>query len=67
MTERVFVFTEERGDKQRPYMYAFRESEINIVKSQLGSQNCFLVVNGIQVQGSFDDFVAMLGERVDVK
>jgi hypothetical protein len=70
MKERVFVFTEaERSmkDRTRPFMYAFRESEINDVRSQWGSQNCYLVVNGIEVRGSFDELVETLGERVDIK
>jgi hypothetical protein len=48
-------------------MYAFRESEIKWVQTQRGSQNCYLIVNGHEVNGSFDDFVSLLGERVDVK
>ena len=70
MTERVFVFTEsERSmdSRTRPYMYAFRESEIKEVRTQRGSQNCYLVVNGLEVNGSFDDFVNLLGERIDIK
>jgi hypothetical protein len=70
MTERVFVFTETESsmkNRTRPFMYAFRESEIREVCTQRGSQNCYLVVNGLEVNGSFDDLVNLLGERVDVK
>ena len=70
MNERVFVFTEsERSmkDRTRPFMYAFRESEIKEIQTQRGSQNCYLVVNGHEVNGSFDDLVNLLGERIDVK
>jgi hypothetical protein len=70
MTERVFVFTETESSIKngtRPIMYAFRESEIREVCTQRGSQNCYLVVNGVEVNGSFDDFISLLGERVDVK
>ena len=73
MTERVFVFTEtERSLNKtrhlgRPIMYAFRESEIKEIRTQRGSQNCYLVVNGLEVNGSFDDLVNLLGERVDIK
>jgi len=70
MTERVFVFTENESDmkgKTRPFMYALRESEIKWVQTQRGSQNCYLIVNGYEVNGSFDDLVNLLGERVDVK
>jgi hypothetical protein len=48
-------------------MYALRESEIKEICTQRGSQNCYLVVNGIEVNGSFDDLVNLLGERIDVK
>jgi hypothetical protein len=72
MTQRVFVFTEAKSSVEsrtgtRPFMYAFRESEIKSVHSQLGSQNCYLVVNNLEVSGSFDDLVSLLGERIDIK
>ena len=72
MGERVFVFTEaERSMKERwasrPFMYAFRESEIKDIRTQRGSQNCYLVVNNLEVNGSFDDLVNLLGERIDIK
>jgi hypothetical protein len=70
MTERVFVFTETESsmkNRTRPFMYAFRESEIKEIRTQRGSQNCYLIVNGHEVNGSFDDFISLLGERVDVK
>ena len=70
MNERVFVFTENESDmkgKTRPFMYAFRESEIKEIRTQRGSQNCYLVVNGLKVNGSFDDLVNRLGVRIDIK
>ena len=70
MTQRVFVFTETEKsmkNRTRPLMYAFRESEIKSVQSQQSSQNCYLVVNGLEVNGSFDDLVNLLGERIDIK
>ena len=72
MNERVFVFTETESSMKnksvtRPFMYAFRESEIKEVRTQWRSQNCYLVVNGLEVNGSFDDFVSLLGERLDIK
>jgi hypothetical protein len=48
-------------------MYAFRESEIKEVRTQRGSQNCYLVVNGHEVNGSFDELVNLLGLRIDIK
>jgi hypothetical protein len=72
MNQRVFVFTEAQSSMEnrtgtRPLMYAFRESEVKSVHSQRGSQNCYLVVNGLEVNGSFDDLVSLLGERIDIK
>jgi len=72
MNERIFVFTESESSmkdkmKTRPIMYALRENEIKEIRTQRGSQNCYLVVNGFEVNGSFDDLVSLLGERVDIK
>ena len=72
MKERVFVFTETESSMKnksasRPFMYAYRESEIKEIRTQRGSQNCYLVVNGREVNGSFDELVNILGERIDIK
>jgi hypothetical protein len=74
MSERVFVFTESqrsaensfRGPK-RPRKYAFRETEIVEAYTQVGSEATYLVVNGVEVEGTFDELVSLLGERVDIK
>jgi hypothetical protein len=70
--ERLFVFTESKRSAQnsfrtseRPRMYAIRESEIKMVRTQVGTVS--LVVNDLDVEGDFDEFVALLGERVDIK
>jgi hypothetical protein len=72
--ERIFVFTESKSSAQnsfrtseRPRKYAIRESEIKVVRTQLGSERVYLVVNDLEVEGTFDELVALLGERVDVK
>jgi hypothetical protein len=72
MTEQIFVFTESESSMKnrtgtRPFMYALPKSEVKSVHSQRGSQNCYLVVNGLEVNGSFDDLVSLLGERIDIK
>ena len=70
MNERVFVFTEAESsmkNRNRPFIYAFRESEIKEIRTQRGSQNCYLEVNGHEVNGSFDDLVNLLGLRIDIK
>jgi len=70
--ERIFVFTESprsAGNSFRgaasPRMYAIRESEIKMVRTQVDTVS--LVVNDLDVEGDFDQLVALLGERVDVK
>ena len=65
--QRVFVFKQPYDGKNRQMLYAFPEDKIVSVKSQWGSQNVYLEINGLDVQGSFDQFVSMLGERVDVE
>ena len=72
MTERIFVFTESESSMKgrlvtRPFMHALRENEIKEIRTQRGSQNCYLVVNGLEVNGSFDDLVNLLGVRIDIK
>jgi hypothetical protein len=74
MNERIFVFTESKSSAQnshrgptRPRIYALRENDIKEIRTQLGSHNCYLVVNGLEVEGSFDELVSKLGERVDIK
>lgn len=68
--QRVFVFatTQPSEDwKSRPMLYAFPEDQIHSIQSQKGSENCYLKVNGIEVKGSFEKLIEMLGERVDFK
>jgi hypothetical protein len=74
MMERIFVFTESKNSAQnsfrtveRPRKYAIPESKIEWVLTQLGSEREYLVVNDLQVEGTFDELVALLGERVDIK
>ena len=70
--ERLFVFTESKRSAQnsfrtseRPRKYAIRESEIKLVRTQVGTVS--LVVNDLDVVGDFDELVSKLGERVDIK
>ena len=70
--ERIFVFTESQSSAQnsfrtseRPRKYAIRESEIKMVRTQVGTTS--LVVNDLDVVGDFDELVSLLGERVDIK
>lgn len=71
----VFVFTEkmdtQNGYKtvssKRPKTFAIPEDKIKLIETQHGSNNCYLKVNGIEVEGSFDSFVLLLGRRIDIK
>ena len=72
MAERVFVFTESQSSVRnshrgpdRPRKYAIRASEIKMVRTQVGSEDGYLVVNDLEVEGHFDDLVRLLGDRVD--
>lgn len=67
---RIFVFKElydrayKANRKQR--MYAIPENSIELIETVNGSQNCYLVVNGKEVEGTFDGLIAKLGERINV-
>ena len=68
MNKRIFVFYKKTTNKMdRPYMVAIPENEIKRIESQFGSQNCYLIVNGYEVEGSFNSLIEALGERVDFK
>jgi hypothetical protein len=74
MTERVFVFTESQRSAgnsfrgaTRPRKYAIRETDIKEIYTQVGSEQTYLMVNGIEVEGTFDEMVSQLGERIDIK
>ena len=71
--ERIFVFAESKRSAQnsfrtseRPRKYAFRESEIKEIYTQVGSEQNYLMVNGIEVEGTFDNLIQQLGEKVEV-
>jgi len=61
MNERLYVFHAKTPDgwrgNFRPQIHAWPASAIKSVESQVGSENCHLVINGIAVEGSFDTFV----------
>lgn len=71
--ERIFIFTESEKSAQnshrgrtRPRKYAIRESEIKTIRTQVGSEGAYLVVNDLEVEGTFDELVRQLGEKVVV-
>lgn len=65
MNEQVFVFKVKNKDNSRPYLYAVPSSKIEMIESRYGSQNVYLVINGVEVEGSFDEFLKLFGDRVD--
>ena len=64
--ERIFVFKEHSSEYSRPLIYAFPESKIHTLTTQLGSSNIYVDVNGIRMDASFDEVLELLGERIDV-
>ena len=66
---RIFVFREKQASNKngRPRLYAFPEKDIVKIESIWGSHNCYLVVNGIEVEGSFDELVSKLGDRINIQ
>ncbi len=67
MKNKIFVFKQNTYNGGRDYLLAIPENHIHTIQSQSGSENCYLKVNGIEVQGSFEKLIEMLGERVDFK
>lgn len=67
MNKKIFVFTQTTYNGGRNYLLAIPENHIHTIQSQSGSENCYLKVNGVEVQGSFEKLIEMLGEKVDFK
>lgn len=64
--KRIFVFKKKNYNSgKRDSLYAVPEDLIQSIESQKGSENCYLKINEIEVQGSFDELLKLLGERVD--
>lgn len=67
MSERLYVFVgvvPRNKSYERPRVYAWPASAITSVESQVGSENCYLRINGVEVDGSFDAFVREWGGPV---
>jgi len=67
MKNKIFVFKQNTYNGGRDYLLAIPEDQINSIQSQKGSENCYLKVNGVEVHGSFEKLIDILGERVDFK
>lgn len=64
----VYVFRRVKTSTDgRNYLLAIPEDQIQSIESIFGSHNVYLKVNGIEVQGSFDELVKQLGRRVDIR
>lgn len=44
----------------RPYLITFNVNNIKQIKTQVGSENVYLEVNGITVEGSYETLLALL-------
>ena len=67
MKNKIFVFKETTYNGGRDYLLAIPQDHIHSIQTQKGSENCYLKVNGVEVYGSFEKLIEMLGERVDFK
>jgi hypothetical protein len=66
--KKVFVFkTKKKSKDGRNYLLAIPEDQITEIKSIVGGQLVYLVVNGQEVSGSFEELVESLGHRIDVR
>jgi hypothetical protein len=67
MNDNVFVFKLRRRNANDRYrLWAVPRHAIQTIETQMGSQNVYLLVNGVEVEGSFDEFIKQLGTRIDV-
>jgi hypothetical protein len=65
--KKIFVFkTKEKSRDGRNYLLAILEDQITEIKSIVGGQNVYLVVNGQEVSGSFEELIESLGQRIVV-
>jgi hypothetical protein len=46
-----------KNDDGRPFLLAILESQLKEIRSICGGQNVYLVVNGTEVEGSFEEFL----------
>ena len=65
--KKVFVFkTKKKSNDGRSYLLAIPQDQITEIKSIVGGQLVYLVVNGQEVSGSFEELVESLGQRIVV-
>ena len=68
MSERIFVFKRSaKNEGDRPWLIAIPESKILTMETQLGSENCCLIVNGYSTTSSFNSLISAIGERVSIE
>lgn len=60
MTKFIEFRTKTTEKYERPYFITFNVNDIKTIKSQHGSQNVYLEVNGIQMEGSYDVLLQLL-------
>ena len=68
---KIFEFkTITKGNNGRPFLIAFPANKIEKIESQVGSQNVFLRINNIEVDGSYEDFIKELSnynQSIDIE
>jgi len=47
-------------ENQRPYIIAFPVDKIQTIESQLGSENTYCKINGIEIDESFNHVIKLL-------
>lgn len=61
--DRVLVFQGIRKEKyERPLIYAIPLQSIQTIRTQWGSQNAWVEVNGVTVDATFDEVLDAIGE-----
>lgn len=57
---RFIQFRTESNDGERPYLITLNVNDIKEIKTQWGSQNVYLEVNGIRMKGSYEQLLELL-------
>ena len=57
---RIYTFRLKSSENQRPMLLSIPASKIEKIESQVGSQEVFCKVNGIEVDASYNAVIAQL-------
>jgi hypothetical protein len=65
---RLFVFTQKKKITDgRNFIVAIPEDKIEKIQTIHGSHNIYMIVNDIEVEGSFEDFIQEFGSPCNIK